>query len=492
MTNLTLSFIFCIFCQGCTTPDPIEHLYKYEDHIQGGIGSAHKFLAQSEEIGVAEITDQCGANAMPMIEGIGLVKDNLGILLGGKFAFFSVSLTELRHKIPTHILFLIFTSALRSTFEIASCSKISPIYRRAFNGAACTDSVEGLTLLFWIMFAISIIGMLMILLRSAMFPYKQVYLLSEEVVDDDDEWEEYQVTKQFILFASCSESTFFHINHGTIIFKLELPHQAYLKYMADFFNIWGDEGDNDALDIKMKDTGETASSETTSNTDNFLQALGHSYSDEERPLSPPKNLSPDGSYRFDHSYLNEERAISPHNKTVASYHSAQKLEHLFEDEEQMPLSPDQHHLINSIIHTTNHSFQYTPQASQMSHDDDDDDELQPLTPHTPNIEVRRTPIAIMNEKSPNINTNGRLKTPGFLSPGTFRRWRRHDDDDISEIDNLASEHPPLTPLISSPRENGELSSFPRSMNMSNYLSPVISRQRSGVPNSEDSTKNKIV
>lgn len=31
-----------------------------------------------------EISEQCGASVRPIVEGIGLVKDNLGILLSGK------------------------------------------------------------------------------------------------------------------------------------------------------------------------------------------------------------------------------------------------------------------------------------------------------------------------------------------------------------------------------------------------------------------------
>jgi hypothetical protein len=60
-------------------------LYKYEDIIQSGIGSAETFLTQSDEIGIDVISNQCGALVTPIIEGVGLVKDNLGILLGGEY-----------------------------------------------------------------------------------------------------------------------------------------------------------------------------------------------------------------------------------------------------------------------------------------------------------------------------------------------------------------------------------------------------------------------
>jgi hypothetical protein len=35
-----------------------------------------------------ELSSQCGASVRPIIEGIGLVKDNLGILLSGELLYF--------------------------------------------------------------------------------------------------------------------------------------------------------------------------------------------------------------------------------------------------------------------------------------------------------------------------------------------------------------------------------------------------------------------
>ena len=69
-----------------------------------------------------------------------------------------------------------------------------PMYRHAIvNSAVCSDSAVGLIIMFSIMFSISIIGMIMILLRSAMFPYKKVYAWSP-MDDEKDEWEEYQAS----------------------------------------------------------------------------------------------------------------------------------------------------------------------------------------------------------------------------------------------------------------------------------------------------------
>lgn len=79
-----ISFIFlCLTTQPqeCETQDPVEHLYKYEDGLQHGVGLANDFLKQADEIGPDKINEQCGADASHIIEIIGLIKDNLGILL---------------------------------------------------------------------------------------------------------------------------------------------------------------------------------------------------------------------------------------------------------------------------------------------------------------------------------------------------------------------------------------------------------------------------
>jgi hypothetical protein len=51
------------------------------------MSSAQTFLVKVEEIGIDAISSKCGAPVRPIVEDIGLVKDNLGILLSGEFSF---------------------------------------------------------------------------------------------------------------------------------------------------------------------------------------------------------------------------------------------------------------------------------------------------------------------------------------------------------------------------------------------------------------------
>mmetsp|Transcript_8507 Transcript_8507/g.19048 ORF Transcript_8507/g.19048 Transcript_8507/m.19048 type:complete len:728 (+) Transcript_8507:256-2439(+) len=383
---------FTYYQSGCTTEDPMRHLYKYEDDLQSGIESANKFLTKTDEIGIGDINDRCGADVSPIIEGIGLIKDNLGILLG----------------------------ALRSAYEFASCYKMSPMYRQAFEGTACTDSSESLTLIFLIMFAISVVGMLMIMMRSAMYPYKKVYA-SSSLDDEEDEWEEYQ---------------------------------AYLRYMANFVNMWGgNEADEDVGSAKMS-TYET-SSELTSNARSNSPTSAH------RTLGNSSTIS---------SNTPDEEApptSTPHEPN-ASFHSAQKLDEMFEDEEQIPPKFEDEEQIplsppDSEFAADQPRMMYTPQAMQTAYGDSDD-ECTPLSPKAPN----------MHE-----GVARQFMTPNFLTPGTFRRWRRHDEVDVTNDDEM-----PETPLMVSPRGR-----CPQQEGV-NYFTQIISPLRIGTMGEGGSVKTE--
>lgn len=121
------------------------------------------FLVKVDEIGIDELSNQCGSDVTPIIEGIGIINNNLGILL----------------------------DALRSTFDLASCSKIGSLYTQIFEGTVCTDSSGSFAILFLIMFAISFLGMIMIMLRSAMFPLQKLFP-PLDLNEKDNELKDYQ------------------------------------------------------------------------------------------------------------------------------------------------------------------------------------------------------------------------------------------------------------------------------------------------------------
>jgi len=79
--------------------------------------------------------------------------------------------------------YLLFES--RSTFSLASCSTVRPILTQAFDKVICTDSYESLTLIPSLTFAIALIGMIMIMLRSAMYTPQKVYFEDVDIETGD-------------------------------------------------------------------------------------------------------------------------------------------------------------------------------------------------------------------------------------------------------------------------------------------------------------------
>lgn len=285
-----------------------------------------------------------------------------------------------------HLEIHIYLTRPRSTFELASCYKMSPVYTQAFEGTACTDSSGSLTLMFLILIAMSFVGMIMIMLRAAIFPCKEVYL-SSSLDDEEDEWEEYQ---------------------------------AYLRYMAGFVTTWG--GTNSADDEK---DGNETSSESTSNVH-----LGNSSS-----LSSNENIPVGEALDMQTPHKFETFEEDEENPDI--------------NEEMMPLSPP------DAESTANHSRLYTPQARQtLVGDCGDDDECLPLSPTTPSI-------------ANDIRSTRRFQTPDFLTPGTFRRWRRHDEEHLVTTNGNELELP-QTPLMLSPSAEGT---------SVNYFSSILSPMR---------------
>ena len=326
------------------------------------------------EISIDEINDQCGADVTPFIERIGLINDNLGILLDALRCVSLRFILYLHTHSPTN-------SFSRSTYELARCSKLRPIYTQVFDGTACTDSSGSFELLFLIMLAISLFGMALVMLRAGMYPLK-IFFPSLSLDEEENELEEYR---------------------------------AYLQYVSSFINSWGGNMANDVALSPKASTFETSAESTSHSSQNSHTSID---------LVVVKPSAPTESSSF---YNAEDETESAPN---------------FEGREKTPISsPDSKFL-------SDQSRMYTPEAKH-SLDDDGDDECTPLTP-----------------QSPGAYHDGmrsrRLTTPDFLTPGTFRRWRRRDEED-----GRSGEEFPETPLLISPKgHHNEVNYF------TSFLSPL--------------------
>jgi hypothetical protein len=267
---------------------------------------------------------------------------------------------------------------------------------QVFEGVACTDSCGSFALLFLIMLAISLAGMIMVMLRAGMYPYKQVFPHSS-LDDEEDELEEYR---------------------------------AYLQYVSPFLNMWGGNTD-DNCDLSTKTGTYETSSESTSHT----RPNTHTSMNLELAISATMNSN---------DFISEE-ALHPSAlpKTPSFYNASDEAKSgtSFDDEKTKQLSPLGPLSSPNSNFVTDQSRIYTPDAQHTS-DGDGDDEIMPLTHETSGIHS----VGIMSRQ---------LATSGFLTPATFRRWRRHDDETVRTGEELSE-----TPLVISTNfQHEEGSSF---------------------------------
>lgn len=201
--------------------------------------------------------------------------------------------------------------------------------------------------------------------------------------------------------------------------------------MASFVNMWGTSHtvDDDECISTKTGTFDTLSGSTDSQSDtpqmmypleftSTISSNDDNISDEETPLSP-QTPALDATF---------QRKDDQHN-------------HKIYDEEQMPLSPESEFTTTYSIYqtTSNESRQlYTYHTEEIPDDDFDDDECKPLSPQTPSI-------------PPSGRLTRRFRTPDFLSPGRFTRWRQNNED-FDMTSNYDYELPE-TPLMTSPTAN---------------------------------------
>lgn len=423
---------FEYYQSGCKTKDPMALLYKYEEFLQRGITSASSFLERFNEIGMEEMNDKCGANVRPLVEVISVLRDNLGILLGGELLFTSETLfypVSHEHKTELYMYFFFNTlsrnySALRSTFEASSCSRVSPIYKQTFNANACEESASGLTLMFMVTITVAAIGMVMIMLRSAMRPYKSVrrnpYLDQDEKIPEHEEY------------------------------------KTYVDYMSEFVGMWKGKGDDD-------------SSEPTATWSGSME----SKSEEEKPLSPetpsinmfrPTSflLSPGSNSGemglksktprartsslmfspangvFARNYFNMHSPLSSNSSIVSPSSQIARDAH---DEEEQPLSPETPSWDNNWG-SVDKRFAGSSPLSLGSNEgrmtlsplpDVINDEGKPLSPETPAISWDGNKLVESPNESTSSSEVSKHSIPSLRSGNNFNEADFNTQPDSSEV-----------------------------------------------------------
>lgn len=373
---------------------------------------------------------------------------------------------------------------------MASCSRMRSIYTQVFDGIACAHSSGSLVLLFLIMFAISLTGMVLIMLRSSMYPFKRVFPFSS-FDEDENKLDEYPACLQYVSssrdkwddsdgpypsnpdpFETSSVSTSVSNSRETMNLGVALSLS----------------NNNSNDDVGSAPNTEDERNSPLSST--FPDKWGHNYG--ASPSKPDTFETSSASISDSNTSTSVNLDVTPgfqsiHNATDEAESALNNIE----DERNAPLSsPDSKLFIDQ-------SLTCTPDSMPTSNGEGYVD-FTPMSPQTPNYhsgmrnrrfakpefltpgtsrrwrrhdeeeaqggdEIQATPLMI----SPQTMTNDsetrsrRFATPEFLTPGTFRRWRRRDEEDARAGDDI-----PETPLMISPNDHGRVSYF------SEYLSPL--------------------
>ena len=220
--------------------------------------------------------------------------------------------------------------------------------------------------------------------------------------------------------------------------------------MSDFLSYWGDKNEESSCVKKEDDVTKSSSSSTE---DGLPDVVTCETSSSWEVQSFPPSSNPD--------YMSSCKSPSAQNAHDDFNGGLQSL------------SPETPVSAPSLATPTCSIPHVSPTNRSVG---DGNEECQPLSPDTPAIQL----MTIKSE-----SRYGRLRTPDFLSPGTFRRWRRNDIEDNATLGNGI----PETPLMVSPKESGGTSYLSKALNMTNFMSPLAKRVHSP-GNVENAAKNK--
>lgn len=262
----------------------MDFVAAFQPQIRETVSQAKDFLKLVGEYGTETVTAECGADVSPLVEGAQRLIESLETVADN----------------------------IDSGFVLADCSTISPILRRIFHGASCNEAIDGLGWMFGSMLAITMLGLIMVTLRAAL----------------------YNATIRAARRTRADES--------------HREFREYKRYMSQFYQdaiMWKFEPDKSADGLAVPgsfDTGDTSASsmeEGIESPEKFVEvALDDSlnegfYSDD---------YSSDDSDLSDDS-LDHERYRTPCKKSslVEQIKSAEKMRDLMYvmDDELCPLSP---------------------------------------------------------------------------------------------------------------------------------------------------------
>ena len=127
--------------QACTTENPFDFVSAFDPLIRSAANQVNEALKLIHEVGIDQVNLDCGADVTPLVGGYQRFVESLDIIQG----------------------------SIASALEISDCSSISPILNGIMHGETCDEVVSGLSWMFWSTLAITILGLIMVTLRAALY-----------------------------------------------------------------------------------------------------------------------------------------------------------------------------------------------------------------------------------------------------------------------------------------------------------------------------------
>lgn len=130
--------------QGCRTSDPFSFISNYRAKLASASVVAGTFINAIDKFGTSQLSQVCGTNVTTTVDALNVLQSSMKSLLG----------------------------TAQQAESLLACERINLIYVQAVHESLCRNAVNGLTWVIVCLIVISICGMIMIGLRSALLHIK--------------------------------------------------------------------------------------------------------------------------------------------------------------------------------------------------------------------------------------------------------------------------------------------------------------------------------
>jgi hypothetical protein len=255
------------------------------------MNQANGVLKMIGDIGLERVTQECGADVTPLVDGIQRLVKSLDIVQAN----------------------------IESAFEISDCATISPILNGVLHGATCKETVNGLAWMFGTTLGIVILGLIMVTLRAAL--YNATMRAAKRIPDPQREWREYK--RYMSQFYENAHLWKFERDEGDLEIAPSFDTGVTSDNSSDDSSFDSEDdsvGSDDCVNVQFQTPCKRATFVEQIKTAEKIRDLMYVLDDELQPLSPPSFMNTAADQLFKtpgktaehiHDYDEELEPLSP-------------------------------------------------------------------------------------------------------------------------------------------------------------------------------------